>query len=49
MTLFMKISGNHSSTSKKAVLFNTQDRLDEKTDTLTSMMGKLTAKVDKID
>ena len=29
--------------SKKAVIFDTQDRLDDKTDKLTSMISKLTA------
>ena len=48
-TPFMKVSGSHTLTSKKAVLFNTQDRSDEKNDNFTSMMGKLTAKVNKID
>ena len=30
MMPFMKVSGNHNSTSKKAVLFNTQDGSDKK-------------------
>ena len=46
---FMKVSGNHPSTSKKAVSFNTSDRSDEKIDNLTLMMDKLTATVDRID
>ena len=50
MTSFMKGSESYDkTTSKKAVSFNTQDRSDKKIDNLTSMMGKLTAKVDKID
>ena len=43
----MKVGGNP--TSKKAVSFNISDRSDEKIDDLTSMMGKLTAKGNKID
>ena len=38
---FMKVSGNHNSTSKKAVSFNTQDGSDEKIDNHTSMKSKL--------
>ena len=45
----MKVSGHHSANSKNAVSFNTLDRSDEKIDNLTTMMGKLTVKVDKID
>ena len=45
---FMKVSDNHTSSSKKAV-FNTPDMLDEKIDKFTLMMGKFTAKIDKID
>ena len=46
---FMKVSGNNSSTSKKAVSFSTSDRTDEKIDNLTLMIGKLTAKFNEID
>ena len=49
MMPFLKVSGNHNSTSKKAVLFNTQDGSDDKIDNLTSMMSMFTTKVDKIN
>ena len=41
-TLFMDIQDGCNS-SKKAVTFDTQDRLDDKLDIITSMMRKLTA------
>ena len=45
---FMKVSvGYNKTTSKKAVSFNMQDRSDDKIENLTSMMSKLTAKIDK--
>ena len=45
---FMKvIEGYNKTTSKKTVSFNMQDRSDEKLDKPSSMMSKLTAKVDK--
>ena len=43
MTPIMKVSESHNSTNKKLVTFNTQDRLDDKIDKLTSMVCKLTA------
>ena len=46
-TPFLKVSGNHNSTSKKAVSFNNQDRSEETIDSLTSIMGKLTTTFDK--
>ena len=50
MIPFMMVSeGYNKTTSKKAVSFNMQDRLDEKLDKLTSVMSKLTTKVVKQD
>ena len=47
---FMKVSEDYNKTTyKQAVSFNTQNRSDVKIDNLTSMMSKLTAKVDKFD
>ena len=37
----MKISEGYHYTNKKSASFNTQDRLDNKIDKLTSMMSKL--------
>ena len=45
---FMKVSEGYH-TNKKAVSFNTQDRLDDKIDKLTSMMSKLSPQGDKQD
>ena len=39
----MKVSESLKTTNKKAVLFNMEDRLDDKLDNVTSMMSKLTA------
>ena len=41
MTPFINIRDGHN--RKKEVIFDTQDRLDDKIDKLTSMMIKLTA------
>ena len=46
---FTKVSGNHPSTSKTAVLFNASDRSDKKNSYLTSVMDALTSKFDKMD
>ena len=47
MTTFIKVrDGCHTT---KAVIFNMQDRLDDKIDKVTSMMRKLTAQGNKQD
>ena len=45
----MKVNESNNSTNKKLVSFNMHDRSNDKIDKLTSVMSKLTAKVEKQD